>query len=197
MLLHRVFPYLVGGNPHQPGGALYTPPQGNGRADNPDHYSAFYAGDSEAGAIAEAFGRFPEWSETVLRASPALPGSRRAIATFSLPDDTSVCDLDDPAQLLELSLRPSKVVSRDYRITQEWALSIFRRNRWQGLKWWSYYDPRWFSFALWKHPDLRPSAIRVLTLDDPALTEAAETLTRRIVTYMPRLPRVPSKSRVV
>ncbi len=185
-----MFPYLAGGDVDQPGGALYTPPQGNGRADNPDHYSAFYAGDAEAGAMAEAFGRFPEWSETMLRASPALPGSRRAIATFSLPDDTPICDLDDPAQLTALSMRPSQVVSRDYATTQAWALAIFRHNRWQGVKWWSYYDPRWFSLALWAQADLSPSDIRVIALNDRALVQAADILTRRIVTYVPRKSRV-------
>jgi hypothetical protein len=189
LLLYRVFPYQEGGDPHQPGGTLYMPLQGNGRADNPDHYSVFYAGDSEAGAIAEAFGRFPEWTESMLTASLSLPGSHRALATFSLPAATSICNLDDPAQLIELSLRPSQVVTRDYRTSQDWALEIFERQRWNGVKWWSYYDPRWYSYALWDYADLAPSSIRPIYLNDPALAEAADVLTRRIVSPVRTKPR--------
>jgi len=181
LLLYRVFPYLEGGNIFEPGGALYMPPQGGGRADNPDHYSVVYAGDSEAGAIAEAFGRFPEWGQSMLNGSPSLPGSHRALATFSLAADIAICNLDDPAQLVELSLRPSQVVTREYRTSQDWSLAIFERNRWNGVKWWSYYDSRWYSYALWDHADLAPTSIRSIHLDDVALAEAAEVLTRRIV----------------
>ena len=189
MLLYRVFPYLEGGNIFEPGGAIYMPPQGSGRAENPDHYSVVYAGDSEAGVIAEAFGRFPEWGQSMLNGSPSLPGSHRALAKFSLPVETAICNLDDPAQLIELSLRPSQVVTRDYRTSQDWALAIFERQRWNGVKWWSYFDSRWFSYALWNHTDVAPSSIRPIHLDDAALAEAAEVLTRRIVSPVRKKPR--------
>jgi hypothetical protein len=85
--------------------------------DSPGIYSILYLSDAPAGAIAEAFGRLAEWNDAILEGSPSLPGSARAIARFRLPDDALVCNLDDPAVLQELGLRPSDVVSRDYART--------------------------------------------------------------------------------
>jgi hypothetical protein len=82
--------------------------------DNPGLYSVLYLSDAPAGAIAEAFGRFPEWSAAMLEGSPSLPGSARAIARLHLPDDARICNLDDPAVLQTLGLHPSDIVSRDY-----------------------------------------------------------------------------------
>jgi len=111
--LYRVFPFLSEARPGAPGGALYVPSQGGSRLDNPDLYSVFYASDAEAGALAEAFGRFPEWTPSILDGSPSLPGSSRAIAHYRLDDTAVICDLDDPAQLIALGLRPSDVVNCD------------------------------------------------------------------------------------
>ena len=125
----------------------------------------------------------------MLNGSPSLPGSHRALAKFCLPVETAICNLDDPAQLIELSLRPSQVVTREYRTSQDWALAIFERQRWNGVKWWSYFDSRWFSYALWNHTDVALSSIRPIHLDDAALAEAAEVLTRRIVSSVRKKPR--------
>jgi hypothetical protein len=179
--LYRVFPYLAAAAPGEPGSPLYLPPQGGGRLDNPDLYSVFYAGSAEAGAVAEAFGRFPEWTRAILAGSPALPGSARALAAYRLYDGASVCDLDDAVQLAALGLRPSDVVSRDYARTREWARRLFREGRWSGVRWWSYYDPRWASLGIWDAAALSLVTLRVLTLDDPAVIEAARTIARRIV----------------
>ncbi len=48
------------------------------------------------GAIAEAFGRFPEWTPAIFSGGPSLPGSVRAIARYRLADDAPVRNLDDP-----------------------------------------------------------------------------------------------------
>jgi hypothetical protein len=180
-VLYRVLPYVAGADPAGPGGALYLPPQQAGRLDNPDLYSVFYASSAEAGAIAESFGRFAEWTPAILEGSPSLPGSARAVARYRLSDDAGICDLDDPRQLRALGLRPSDVVSRDYARTREWARRIYQRGTWDGVRWWSYYDARWASVGLWR---LRPVAleeVRVLRLDDAAMAEAGRVITRRIV----------------
>ena len=179
--LYRVFPYLPGAAQGEPGSPLYIPPQGGGRLDNPDLYSVFYASSAEAGAVAEAFGRFPEWTRAILGGSPALPGSARALATCRLDDDEKICDLDDSVQLAALGLRPSDVVSRDYTRTREWARRLFHEGRWAGVRWWSYYDPRWSSLGIWDADALSFVASRVLTLDDAAVVDAARTIARRIV----------------
>jgi hypothetical protein len=178
--LFRVFPFVPDAPPQAPGGALHLPSQGGGRLDNPDLYSVFYASDAAAGAIAEAFGRFPEWTTAILEGSPALPGSRRSLAHYRLAATAAVRDLDDPAQLLALGLRPSDVVSRDYARTREWSRRIYGEERWDGIRWWSYYDPRWSSFGLWNTGALSIVEVRPLSLDDAALLEAARTISRRV-----------------
>ena len=127
--LYRVFPALPESAADEPGGALYIPPQQSGRIDNPGLYRVFYASDAEAGAIAEAFGRFPEWTPAILEGSPGLPGSLRTLARYSLSETAKICDLDDPEQLRLLGLRPSDVVSRDYGRTRAWARRIYETGR--------------------------------------------------------------------
>lgn len=182
LILHRVFPFLASSPPDEPGGALYTPPRGSGRLDNPDLYLVLYVSDFEAGAIAEAFGRFPEWTPAILSGSPSLPGSVPAIARYRFADSAKICNLDDPQQLSRLSLRPSQVVSRDYSRTQAWARRIYGEGVWAGAQWWSYYEPRWASMGLWDIRGLVTEDIRPLRLNDAALIEASRTIIRRIVT---------------
>jgi hypothetical protein len=179
--LYRVFPFLASAPPAEPGGALYIPPQGGGRLDNPDLYSVLYLSDAAAGATAEAFGRFPEWTEAILAGSPALPGSVRGLARYRLDDGARICDLDDPRQLAALRLRPSDVVSRDYVRTRAWARRIYESGVWAGVRWWSYYDPKWASFGLWNRRGLTVEDVAPIGVDHPALVEAARAIVRRIV----------------
>jgi len=157
------------------------PSQGGGRLDNPAIYSVLYLSSSATGAIAEAFGRFPEWTPAILDGSPSLPGSVRALARYTLRDDAPVCDLDDPKQLRELKLRPSDVVSRDYTRTRSWARLIYEQRKWAGVEWWSYYDSRWTSVGLWDISALSLEHVEWLRLDEAALIEASRIIARRIV----------------
>jgi hypothetical protein len=160
---------------------LYIPPQGAGRLDNPSAYSVLYLSDSAQGAIAEAFGRFPEWVTGMLDGVPGLPGSGRGIARCHLKEETAVCNLDDPARLTELGLRPSEVVSRDYVDTKAWALRIYRQNVWAGIRWWSYYNPVWSSFGLWNTEHLTLESITPLRMDNTDLLEASRAIARRVI----------------
>ena len=180
-LLYRVLPFLATAAPNEPGGALHIPQQGGGRLDNPDRYAVLYLSAAAAGAIAEAFGRFPEWSPAILAGSPSLPGSVRAHARYRLSDGEPLCDLDNPEQLQALRLRPSEVVSRDYSRTRAWARRIYEQHRWIGARWWSYYDPRWVSVGLWDTERLKLEDVHPLGLDDAALVEASHTIVRRII----------------
>lgn len=157
------------------------PRQGGGRLDNPQLYSVLYLSNSPAGAIAEAFGRFPEWTAALLEGSPSLPGSFRAIARYQLSDRVAVCNLDDPAQLLRLNLRPSEIVVRDYACTRAWAQRIYEQRKWSGAAWWSYYDSRWSSIGLWDISKLSLADVEILSLEHPALVEASLAITRRII----------------
>jgi hypothetical protein len=186
---YRVFPFVASSALHEPGGALYIPAQGSGRLDNPELYSVLYLSDAAAGAIAEAFGRFPEWTPAILGGSPDLPGSVRAIARYQLADDAALCNLDNPDQLRELGLRPSEVVSREYVRTRAWARRIFEQGVWVGIRWWSYYEPQWASIGLWDIRRLAVEEIRVLRLDDAALIEASRMILRRVERVPAILPR--------
>jgi hypothetical protein len=104
--LYRVFPYLAAAAKSEPGGALYVPPQGGGRIDNPGKYSVLYLSDAAAGAVAEAFGRFPEWTPAILEGSPSLPGSARAIARYRLAEDARICNFRAP-DLNEFAMSPT------------------------------------------------------------------------------------------
>jgi hypothetical protein len=179
--LFRVFPYLPAAGASEPGGALFIPPQSAGRLDNPESYRVLYVSGSPSGAIAEAFGRFPEWTPAIFSGSSGLPGSVRALASYRLPDETPICDLDDPRQLLDLGLKPSDVVSRDYTRTRAWAKRIYEQGRWAGVSWWSFYGPQWVSLGLWEAGSLTLEEVHPLHLEDPALIESARTILRKIM----------------
>lgn len=183
MKVFRVFPYDANAAPNEPGGVSYMPPQGAGRIDNPQFYDAFYVSDAAAGACAEAFnyGAYRQyWSQAMLRGLPGLPDSRPALASFDLRD-RPICDLDEPRELIAQSLRPSSVVTRDYALSQVWALRLFEARRWSGVKWWSYHDPRWGSIGFWDETVIRSHAVEELTLQHPAIAEAAKVLQIQII----------------
>jgi hypothetical protein len=190
--VYRVLAHDPTAAPTEPGGVLYIPPQGGGRADNPQTYKVRYVGDSPAGACAEAFnyGAYRQiWSEGMLRGIPALPNSRRVLAWYDLPDTLlPICDLDDPNELLAQELRPSTVITRDYQVSQAWALRLFDAHRWSGVRWWSYHDARWASMAIWDYLLVAQHGVEELTLRHPALQEAAHVLQIRFKPegHMPR-----------
>lgn len=178
--LYRVLPYLASARPRTPGHPTYAPRStGRSRVDNPGLYEVLYLGDSAAGAIAEAFGNQRTWDDGLFRGTPSLPGSLRALVTYDLAATAEVCDMDDARRLVDLDLRPSQVVTRDRTVTQGWAARIFEERRFAGVRWWSYYDPRWGSYGLWDTTELRVVGAEVLdSVDHPAFVEAADVLCR-------------------
>lgn len=178
MRLYRVLPFRPDATAGRPGHPLFVPtPQGAGRADSPDAYTVLYVSDAPAGAAAEAFGGIPQWTQEMFD-TPSLPGGRRALATYELSDEAPVLDLDDADALKRLGLRPSDVVTRDRTITQRWALAAYLERRWVGVRWWSYHDPGWHSYALWDRRHLVPIGVEALGIDHPVIAEAAAVLQR-------------------
>lgn len=180
-VLYRVVPWIASAREGEPGHPLYVPEQGgSGRADNPGKYRTLYLSDAPAGAVAEAFGTLRLWSAGMFT-RPDLPGSVRALATYDTADDLAIFDLDDAGALKTLGLRPSQVVTREREVTQGWALAIYKQGEWGGVRWWSYYDPRWYSYAVWKLAalTLRSGSVHPLTIDHPAVVEASDILGRR------------------
>jgi len=179
--LYRVCPYLGNAKDGEPGHPLHVPsPQGAGRLDNPEYYRVLYVSDHATGAVAEVFGNHGLWTPSLLVGPPALPGSVRALVTYGRPTG-QVLDLDNARALLARRLRPSEVVSRDRATTQRWALAAFQERRWVGVRWWSYYEPRWGSLGLWNQTGLRVLAVDALSFEHPAVAEASAVLARPIV----------------
>lgn len=179
MILYRVLLHDPNAAPDEPGGVLYVPPQqGGGRIDNPQQYRVLYVGDSPAGVCAEVFYRGAhrlKWNADMLplRRYPQLV---RSLAWYELPDDAPIANLDDPHRLIEFELRPSNVITRDYSQSQAWALRIFERRAFGGIAWWSFNDARWKSAGLWNIDLITDSGTERLTIDHPALAEAAAVL---------------------
>ena len=109
---------------------------------------------------------------------PTLPGSRRALATYEIPTEIPILDLNDAKALVEWSLRPSEVVSRDRGLTQGWARRIFGSGHFAGVRWWSFYNPDWISLGLWDYTLIKVTAVDPLVSGSPAFEEARLTLMR-------------------
>jgi len=185
LIVYRVFPHLASAPPGEPGHPLYEHyPQRGSRIDHPDYYVWYLSRFAEA-ACGETFGNFAQWAASMLQ-FPALPGSRRALGVFSLPDDLRVLDLDDPMQLVRLGLRPTQVVVRNLPVTQAWGHRIWSEidshtgdHRWQAVSWWSYHRPVWTVLASWLRPEL--VQVELLDMNHPALLEAAKALQRKVI----------------
>ena len=169
-------------DPSSNGHPLYIwPRQGAGRVDDPDReYKVLYVGDSPEGAVAEAFGRYLTWTPDILAPPPGTPyGTRKALVRYT--GDPAILDLDDPQVLLDWSLRPSSVVSRDRDSTQQWARAIYDTGTVEGLSWWSFYEPRWASIGLWDVKGLQVAGEpEPLTMEHDAIQEAAAII-RKVI----------------
>ncbi len=180
MLLYRVFPYLASASAGQPGHPLYVhPAQGAGRFDNPSHYLAWYMAAEAVSAIGESFAHLSEWRDEMFE-FPHIPGSRRALGIYDLPDDLPYVDLDDPQRLVELGVRPSQVVERNRPYTQALAFRIYSEAKYKGLRWWSFHRPQWRVYCLWEI-DPQIAQVDELNVAHIAVESAARTLARRIV----------------
>lgn len=166
-----------------PGGPLWFPRafQGDGRHDNPDVYGCFYATDRPVSCIVEQLARFR--GRRLTAAMLRRRGLPLALAEIELDDEAVLVDLDDPAILQRESLRPSRVATRDRSLTQQQALGLYRRHRdAAGLRWWSTWEALWANVTLFDRarPMLRLMAARELTLETPALAEAADLFALRV-----------------
>lgn len=174
---YRVHAWLPTALPGESGHPLYVHPgRADGRIDNPNEYESFYVADTAAGAIAETFASHQEWTPALLDGPPYLAGSVRAITTFT--GDPSIKNLNDAGELLSLSLRPSRVVTRHRAHTQAWALSLYTTGNVDGVSWWSYHDPDWASIGLWDRSGLTVMQTIPLTEGYAPFVEARTVLRR-------------------
>ena len=179
MILHRCFAWNARARPDGAGGPLAFPRlfQGEGRHDNPDVYGCLYLADRESSAVVEQLARFR--GQRLVPELLVRRGLPLALAALALPDDAELVDLDEPRVLEANRLRPSLVATRARSVTQPQALALYRRReRAAGLRWWSVFESLWTNFTIFDRaaPVLRAGPVRGLTLEDPAVAEAAEAL---------------------
>ncbi len=180
MLLYRVFPYRSSAKPGEPGHPLYVhPAQGRGRWDNRSAYLAWYMASEQTSAVAEVFAHLSTWRDAMFP-FPQIPGSRRALGTYQLPDDLPYIDLDDPQTLVDRGMRPSQVIERNRPYTQGKALGIYSETKWSGIRWWSFHRPQWRVWCLW---DIDPACEDVQDIDVShlAVRDAAAALAKAVV----------------
>ena len=178
-MLFRVFGWLPDATPDP----LRVPRdrQGAGRHDDPDRYTAWYLAREPASAVAEAIQAF-RGQELIATALVRPEGARRALATLDDDAVPPLLDLDDPAVLLERGLRPSAVATGIRRTTQRLAATAFDDGA-VGLSWWSALESSWTNVTLFAERLGGPLPVLdavPLTLDHPALVEAAERLGIRL-----------------
>jgi hypothetical protein len=183
VILYRCFAWNEGAAPDAPDGPLWFPRpfQGEGRHDNPDVFGCLYLADRALSAVVEQLARF-----RTQRLTPSLlrrRGLPLAIAEVTLDADVVLLDLDDPRVLSRERLRPSLVATRHRDITQPQARAIFGKHPTvSGLRWWSTYEATWVHVTVFERAavHLRLNEVRVLTLTDPAVLDAAQFFAMQI-----------------
>jgi hypothetical protein len=178
-VLFRVFGWL----PDTPPEPLRVPRdrQGGGRHDDPDRYTALYLAREAVGAVAEAIQAF-RGQELSAAALVRPDGARRSLATIDDAGLPPLLDLDDPSVLVARGLRPSGVATGQRRVTQRIARDTYERGA-PGLSWWSTLEASWTNVTLFaERLERLPPLVEAtpLSLDHPALVEAAERLGVRL-----------------
>jgi hypothetical protein len=152
--------------------------QGGGRHDNPHHYGALYLSRSPLSAVAERIQAFR--GQTLTDHDLARrDGTRYALVALDDSAVEGVVDLDDPAELVRRSLRPSGVATRDRKVTQGMALSIHEGGG-SGVAWWSTLEASWINTTLFAERAGTSLFIdgdpQPLAVDHPDLRAAAEAI---------------------
>jgi hypothetical protein len=177
VILHRCFAWDERAGAGGPDSPLWFPRvyQGEGRHDNPDSYGCLYLSTSPLSTVVEQLARFR--GQRLLPSLLRRRGLPLAIADLELDDKAEVIDLDDPAVLRRERLRPSQVATRERSVTQAQALALYERHPGAaGLRWWSTFESLWMNVTVFDRaaPRLHVRGVRALTLEDPAVLEAAD-----------------------
>ena len=177
MILYRCFAWNDGARDTGPDGPLWFPRpfQGEGRHDNPDVYGCLYLADRPLSCVVEQLARFrgQRLSAALLRRR----GLPLALAELELDAGSDVLDLDDPVVLRRERLRPSLVATRHRTTTQAQAHTLYQRHATiAALRWWSTFEAQWANVTVFDRAQqrIRLRSIRILTIEDPAVAEAAE-----------------------
>ena len=148
MELFRVFDWDGSSLGEAEGGPLFVgrSHQGAGRHDNAGEFGAWYCSRVAVSAVAETIQYFR--NRTLHDRDFTVPNGRaKSLVTLRLDDVIPIVDLDDPAELVARSIRPSQVATRRRVTTQRIATSLFKEGA-GGLSWWSTFDAEWTNVTL-------------------------------------------------
>ncbi len=161
-MLWRVFPFDWQAPQARPEPlAVARERQGDGRHDNPDHFTALYLAREPISAVAEFLQAFR--GQTIDDRAFARPDGRSlTLASLDDAEVAALVDLDDPHVLVAIDRRPSTVATGDRVTTQRLALERFLEGA-AGLSWWSTLEARWTNVTLF---DVRlPRLPQVINVD--------------------------------
>ena len=184
MILYRCFAWDARADDRAPDGPLWFPRvfQGEGRHDNPELFGCLYLSTRALSSVAEQLARFR--GQRLLPSLLRRRGLPLGLAELELADPVELVDLDDPVVLRRERLRPSVVATRQRDMTQPQARRLHAGHpAAAGLQWWSTYEALWMNVTLFDRAatKLRVRSVRALTLDDPAVIEAADLFGLRVV----------------
>lgn len=176
--LFRVFPFIAGAAPGEPGGVRYVPRhrQGGGRVDNPEIYGVAYFAADPAAAVAERIQGFRGRTLSARDLRVRVGGRPAVLALARMRAPAAECDLDSPAALARRTMVPSDVATRRRATTQGWARAIYEEHAFRGVRYWSAIEAKWPVIARWSLDGVRVESIETLTVFHPALREAARQL---------------------
>ena len=177
MILYRCFAWDERARQREPDGPLWFPRvfQGDGRHDNPDLYGCLYLSTRALSTVVEQLARFR--GQRLIPSLLRRRGLPLALAELVLDEAAELVDLDDPVVLRRERLRPSGVATRQRGTTQPQARLLYERHPGSaGLRWWSTHESQWTNVTVFERAatGLRVNTVRALTVDDPAVTEAAD-----------------------
>jgi len=175
--LYRCFAWRVEAKSDAADGALWFPRpfQGEGRHDNPDLYGCLYLADRPLSCIVEQFAPFR--GQRLIASMLQRRGLPLALGSVEIADTVALIDLDDPRQLSRERLRPSLVATRNRAVTQPQVRLLYHRHPFVGgLRWWSSWEGQWMNVTLFDRASraMRLAEVELLTLEHPAVVEAAE-----------------------
>jgi hypothetical protein len=184
VILYRCFAWNERARKDGMDGPLWFPRpyQGEGRHDNPDLYGCLYLADRAVSCVVEQLARFR--GQHLVASLLRRRGLPLALATLELDGGAEIVDLDDPAVLRRERLRPSVVATRHRTVTQPQARLLYDSHpAAAALRWWSSYESLWANVTLFDRGSsaLRLQEVHALTLDDPAVVEAADFFAMRRV----------------
>lgn len=166
--------------PTEPGGLFYVGRSTSGRIDNPDVYAVLYLAKEPDCAIAETFGRLPQWSASTFVNAKGTP---YVVATYELAASAEVFNLDDVSSLASLGVQQvSRIVSRDRAYTQQLARRVYDMGRFCGISWWSYWEPTYTALGIWDLTLLKSEGVvEPLTASSEVVKRTARAIARQVI----------------